>query len=304
MRVMVTGGAGFIGSHFVDRLLAEGHEVDVVDDLSSGSLGNLADARAQGGLTFHRMDARDAGLVTLVEQRQPDLIWHLAGRVDRPGSFADPVGAAEVNVLGTLNVLEAARVHETPKVGLLVHGLYRREEPTSGRVLVGQRITSPSHVAAEAMVDYFRVYGDIYGVDTRVLACSNVFGPRQLADEHGPAVAAFVRAVGEGRAPSIDGDETVARDLLYVDDVVDALARAHELQAGSIVPIGAGTTFRLKDIATAIMASAGMDGTPEVGAARRGDRPGIAYPVEEAARTMGWRAFTDVPGAATSLAES
>ena len=93
MRVMVTGGAGFIGSHFVDRLLAEGHEVDVVDDLSSGSLGNLADARAQGGLTFHRMDARDAGLVTLVEQRQPDLIWHLAGRVDRPGSFADPVGS-------------------------------------------------------------------------------------------------------------------------------------------------------------------------------------------------------------------
>lgn len=294
MRVLVTGGAGFIGSHFVDRLLAEGHEVDVIDDLSAGSIANLADARRHGGMSFHRMGVTDAGLVELVEQRTPDLVWHLAGRLDRPGSFSDPVAAAETNVLGTLNVLEAVRVHEVAKIGVLVHGLYRREQPTSGRVLVGQRITSPSHVATEAVVDYVRVYCDIYGVDGRVLACSTVYGPRQQATEDGPVVAAFAEAVRHGQPPELHGDERAARDLVHVDDVVDALARAHELDAGSIVPLGSGRVVNLTQVASALMAAGGVEGDVGVTAGRRGDRPGIAYPLDEARRTMEWEPFTDL----------
>ncbi len=118
MKVMVTGGAGFIGSTLVDRLLAEGHHVDVVDDLSSGSLANLADARAgkPGRFTFHRLDLRSAGLVDLIGAQKPEVIMHLGAQMDVRVSVAKPLFDAEVNILGSLNVCQGAVAAGTRKV--------------------------------------------------------------------------------------------------------------------------------------------------------------------------------------------
>ena len=111
MRALVTGGAGFIGSTLVDRLLAEGHEVDVVDDLSTGSLANLTDARATPGhrFTFHQADIREAAVSDLIERRTPEVVFHLAAQIDVRVSVADPVHDAMINVIGSLNVIEGAR---------------------------------------------------------------------------------------------------------------------------------------------------------------------------------------------------
>ena len=303
MRVLVTGGAGFVGSHLVDRCIAEGHHVDVVDDLSTGSMASLADARGTGAMTFHRLDVRDPTLVDLVQRRVPDVVWHCAGRYSSPGSMADPVSDAQVNVLGVLNVLEAVRAHEGLKVGVIVHGLYRREEPTAGRTLVGQRITAASHVATEAVVDYVRVYSDIYGVDGRVLACSNVYGPRQRATTTGPAIARFVAAAARGEAPVVDGDGTQRRDFVHIDDVVDAAIRAHDLPAGSIVPIGSGTATSVAEVARLVTEQAGGV-EPQTGPPRPHDRPGIGYPIDDAARRMGWKPFTPLADGVRAMVEN
>src|ERR1700691_2429975 len=117
MRALVTGGAGFIGSALVDRLLAEGHEVDVVDDLSTGSLANLAAARAAGGeFRFHHLDVRSPELVELLTRRRPEVIFHLAAQSSVPASIDRPVFDADVNILGTVQVLEGARAAATSRI--------------------------------------------------------------------------------------------------------------------------------------------------------------------------------------------
>jgi UDP-glucose 4-epimerase len=124
MQVMVTGGAGFIGSNLVDRLLAEGHAVDVVDDLSTGSLGNLAEARASAshGLTFHQLDVRSDELVEVMARRRPEVVFHLAAQADVRVSVERPVFDADVNILGTLRVLEGARAAGTARVAFAASG--------------------------------------------------------------------------------------------------------------------------------------------------------------------------------------
>ncbi|MCP4957873.1 MAG: NAD-dependent epimerase/dehydratase family protein [Actinomycetia bacterium] len=293
-QVMVTGAAGFVGSHLVDRLLAQGHEVDAIDDLSTGSITNLTRARHVGGMKLHQIDVRVPEFVDLVGRRSPDLIWHLAGRVDRPGSLKDPVFDADVNVLGTLNVLEAVRMHEIPKIGVAVHGLFRREADTDGRTIVGQLPKVPSHIAAEAQVDYTRVHGDVYGLDCRVIALANVYGPRQVAGEFGPCIASFVSKAAAGDSPIVDGDGTQGRDFIHVDDAVEAIAKGGDLPSGAIVALGSGRVTRVIDLAEAICQLAGGAVAPTFGPARRFDRPGVAFPTEEASRRLDWKAFTSL----------
>ena len=189
MRAMVTGGAGFIGSNLVDRLLAEGHEVDVVDDLSTGSLGNLAEARASGGaLRFHNLDVRSADLVDLVHHRRPEVIFHLAAQADVRVSVERPVFDAEVNVLGTIQVLEGARTAGSVKVVFAASGApstASRTPPTSpstsisltGRSLLTGCPRSPPSTTSLPTVSCT--------VEFTALALANVYGPRQ--DPHGEA---------------------------------------------------------------------------------------------------------------------
>ena len=301
--VVVTGAAGFVGSHLVDRLIAGGYSVEAVDNLSSGSLTNLETARASSQMRFHQMDIRAPDFVDLVGRLGPDAIIHLAGHVDRPGSLLDPLYDADVNILGTLNVLEAVRGHEVPKVSVVVHGLFRREEQTSGRVIVGQEPTTPSHIAAEAVVEYTRVHGDVYGLDVRVIALANVYGPRQLAQQNGPVVANFVSAVSSGLPVPVQGDGAQSRDFLYVDDAVDAIARSLDAESGAIVPVGTGLLTPVSELARLVVEASNSEVVVEAGPARLLDRPGVGFPTQDAATRLNWRAWTPLSEGVASLLE-
>ena len=191
MKALVTGGAGFIGSTLVDRLLAEGHSVDVVDDLSSGSLANLAEARSDRSapLKVHQVDIRDPAVVEVIGRRQPEVVFHLAAQADVRVSVARPTFDAEVNVLGSLNVLEGARVAGTRKVVFASSGGTIYGEPAPADLPVKeshpQQPLSPYGVAKRVVTDYLHVYRQLHSIEFTSLAMANIYGPRQ--DPHGEA---------------------------------------------------------------------------------------------------------------------
>src|SRR5438132_543917 len=162
MRALVTGGAGFIGSTLVDRLLAEGHSVDVVDDLSTGSLANLAAARAEPKhrFSFQRIDLRDGSVVELMARRQPEVVFHLAAQADVRVSVERPAFDAEVNIVATINVLEGARAAGSRKVVFASSGgtIYGEPEELPVRESHPQRPLSPYGVAKKAAADYLSAY--------------------------------------------------------------------------------------------------------------------------------------------------
>ena len=246
VKSFVVGGAGFIGSHLVDRLLADGEPVDVVDDLSGGSLANLADARSVGGsLKIHHLDAATAETGSLLGMREPDVVYHLAAIPRRASS---PVAMAAA-LTTTVALLDAVRAHRIAKVvvALPATALYGRpasrdlplkEQPLEPRGLRG--------VIARATVDLLTTYRETDAVEFTVLALSTVYGPRQRPD--GGVVAALADAAGAGRAPAITGDGRQTRDLLFVDDAVDALVRAGTRGSGLVVNIGTGVQTAVRDI--------------------------------------------------------
>ena len=246
MRALVTGGAGFIGSALVDRLLAEGHEVDVVDDLSTGSLSNLAEARKAGGkaLRIHQLDIRVPELVELVALRRPEVVFHLAAQASVPASVARPIFDAEVNVLGTLNVLEGARSAGSDRVVFAASGgtLYGDPDVSKQPIpeTMAHRPLSPYGVSKKAGIDYMVAYRALHGSEFTALALSNVYGPRQDPDGEAGVVAIFTSKLLAGETCVINGDGGHTRDYVYVDDVVDAFARAAKRGGGLVLNIGTG----------------------------------------------------------------
>ena len=206
MRALVTGGAGFIGSTLVDRLLAEGHAVDVLDNLSTGSLANLGEARADRGhdFSFHQIDVRDPAIIELIGRRRPEVVFHLAAQADVRVSVSDPLLDAQVNVLGSLHVLEGARAAASRKVVFASSGgtIYGDIAPESLPVDEShpQRPVSPYGVAKKVVGDYLFAYRELHTLEYTALALANVYGPRQ--DPHGEAgvVAIFAGRLLRGRA--------------------------------------------------------------------------------------------------------
>ena len=254
MQALVTGGAGFIGSTLVDRLLAEGHSVDVVDDLSSGSLANLAEARADRGndLKVHQVDIRDPAVVDLIGRRQPEVVFHLAAQADVRVSVARPAFDAEVNVVGSLNVLEGARVGGARKVVFASSGGTIYGEPAASELPVKeshpQQPLSPYGVAKRVVTDYLHVYRELHSIEFTSLAMANIYGPRQ--DPHGEAgvVAIFAGLLLEGKPCTIFGDGEQTRDFVYVDDAVDAFVRAADRGSGLLCNIGTGMETSVNEL--------------------------------------------------------
>ena len=240
MKALVTGGAGFIGSTLVDRLLAEGHAVDVVDDLSSGSLANLADARADRSheFSFHQIDIREPAVVDLIARRQPEVVFHLAAQADVRVSVARPVlrrrgqrdrqpPRARGRPPGrqparSCSPRAAARSTATPDPSELPD--HASHQP--------QRPISPYGVAKKVVGDYLFAYRELHGLEFTALALANVYGPRQ--DPHGEAgvVAIFAGRLLAGEPCTIFGDGEQTRDFVFVDDVVDAFVRAADKGSG------------------------------------------------------------------------
>jgi len=307
---MVTGGAGFIGSGLVDRLLAEGHVVDVVDDLSSGSLTNLADARAAGGraLTIHQLDIRLPETADLIVRRRPAVIFHLAAQIDVRESVADPLHDAGVNVLGSLRVLEGARAAGTDRVVFAASGgtLYGEPDPVDlpARESHPHRPVSPYGVSKKVVIDYLFAYRELHALEFSALALANVYGPRQ--DPHGEAgvVSIFADALVSGSPVTVYGDGEQTRDYVYVDDVVDAFARAATRGGGLVMNVGTGKETSVNELLHTMAAAAGVDAQVHRAPARPGELQRSALDPTRAAIHLGWRPWTTLEEGSAAVLEA
>jgi UDP-glucose 4-epimerase len=309
VRVLVTGGAGFIGSTLVDRLLAEGHTVDVVDDLSTGSLANLAQARAEPRhkFSFQRIDVRAPAVVELIKRRRPEVIFHLAAQADVRVSVERPGFDAEVNVIGTINVLEGARAAGSRKVVFAGSGgtLYGEPGELPVRESHPQHPLSPYGVSKKAAGDYLAAYRELHGVEFTILALANVYGPRQ--DPHGEAgvIAIFCERLRAGARPVVFGDGRQTRDYVYVGDVAEATLAALQSPVTGPVNVGAGAETSVLDLVDALRALAGDAAfQPEHAPPRPGEARRSCLDSSRAAAELGWHARTPLPDGLRATLES
>jgi UDP-glucose 4-epimerase len=306
-RALITGGAGFIGSTLVDRLLAEGNTVDVVDNLSTGSLANLAEARTVGAgrFNFHQLDVRAADLVELMARRKPEVVFHLAAQVDVRMSVADPVLDAEINILGSLRALEGARAAGARKVVFASSGgtIYGDADLLPVKESQPQRPLSPYGVAKKAVGDYLFAYRELHGLEYTALALANVYGPRQ--DPHGEAgvVAIFAGRLLAGEPCVIFGDGKQTRDFVYVDDAVDAFSRAGDRGSGLVCNIGTGTETSVNELYSAMARNAGVAAPPVHVPARAGELRRSCLDPSRAAIHLGWKPWTTIDKGTAAVIE-
>jgi len=294
-KALVTGGAGFIGSHLVDLLVDRDTDVLVVDDLSSGSLDNLAAARRRGRVAVHVMDVTAPELRAVAARFEPDVVHHLAAQANVGRSLEDPVRDAEVNVIGTVNVLEAARAAGARKVvaasSAAVFGNPKRL-PVTERA--AQAPESPYGVSKKVMEDYLRLYRARYGLPYVLITPANVYGPRQDPGLEGGVVAIFTAAMLEGRRPTIYGDGSQTRDFVYVEDLVDAFARAADAGDGIRVNAGSGAETTILELHDTVAEITGFAGRPEFAAPRTGDIVRSVLDPSRAREAIGWEAWTSL----------
>jgi UDP-glucose 4-epimerase len=298
---VVTGAAGFIGSNLCDRLLAEGKRVVAVDDLSKGRIANLAEARGYGQqFNFYNLDIRAPGLGEVLQRHSPEVLMHLAAQASVEVSVRDPMADASVNIMGLLNVLQAASGAGVRKVVYAASGgtLYGqpRKLPVKETARRSARPLSPYGISKKVGEDYLALYQRSRGVDYTALALGNVYGPRQ--DSHGEAgvVAIFSRAMVSGETPTVFGDGEQTRDYVFVDDTVHAfsLAAAEGSASGQVVNIGTGVETSVNQIFRLLAKAAGFRGQPRLGLAREGEVRSIALDIDLAANKLGWKPWTSL----------
>jgi UDP-glucose 4-epimerase len=295
--VLVTGAAGFIGSHVCDRLLAEGRRVVALDDLSTGRIANLAEARSYGKeLTFDHLDIRSEALRTLFERHRPEIVMHLAAQSAVRTSLESPAHDAEVNILGTLNLLECAARTGTRKVVFAGSGgtLYGepRKLPLKETAAPGSRPLTPYGISKRVIEEYLRFYHRYRGLDYTFLALGNVYGPRQ--DPHGEAgvVAIFSTRMLAGEPPTIYGDGNQTRDYVFIDDTVDAFARAMERGSARLLNIGTGVETSVNGLFRHLAEITGFAGEPRSGPLPPGEPRRVALDASLAETELGWRPWT------------
>jgi UDP-glucose 4-epimerase len=278
LRAIVTGGAGFIGSHVVDALIARGDEVLVLDDLSRGKRTNVPEAQLEVVDIRQPLDDRFEGT---------EVCFHLAAQVDVRLAVERPDHDAQVNVLGTVNVLEAARRHGTQVVlastGGAIYGECDRPAPEDAP----RRPLSPYGVSKLAGEEYLAAYNRLHGTSHASLRYGNVYGPRQ--DPHGEAgvVAIFFGRLAAGERARIYGDGQQTRDYVYVGDVARATLAA--AGSGDVFNVGSGIETSVVELYELCRRVAGSDLNPEHAEARLGELQRSVLDVSHADRVLGWR---------------
>jgi len=290
-RFLVTGGAGFIGSHLVERLLADGHDVRVLDNFSSGSLDNLAFAGPDDALAIIRGDVRDLACVEAAAAGV-EVIFHQAAMRSVPQSVADPLGTNASNVTGTLHVLEAARRGGVRRVVYASSSSVYGERPAlPKRETQAPAPISPYGVSKLAGEQYAAVWNRLYGIETVGLRYFNVFGPRQdPASEYAAVIPRFILAALEGRPVEIHGDGQQSRDFTDVDNVVEAnvLAADAEAAAGEVFNVGCGGRISLLEIVGQLEALLGLPVQRRHTDARVGDVRHSEADIDKARRLLGF----------------
>jgi UDP-glucose 4-epimerase len=272
-KVLVTGGAGFIGSHLVDRLVTRGYEIYVLDDLSTGKLDNLAGHLNRGKVHFVKGDIRDAELVEKLVG-EVDYIVHSAALISVPFSIEKPVVTTEVNFNGTLNLLKASVNSGVERFVFVsscaVYGEARYLPIDEGHPLSPLSPYAASKLATEY---YCRAFHNAYGLKTVILRLFNVYGPRQAFNQYSGVITQFRQRIRKKLPPIIFGDGTQTRDFIHVSDVTEAISKALEAPRaeGEIFNIGSGTATEIVELAKLMLSLAGLDLSIEYDAPRPGD---------------------------------
>ena len=297
MKSLVTGGAGFIGSHLTDALLERGDDVLVIDDLSTGRRENLSAAVASGA-TLEMLDITDSAvLLTAIEGFAPEAVFHLAAQIDVRKSMADPAFDVRLNVLGTLNMLEAARlvgarsfVFTSTGGAIYGEGAERADElPFSESARCEpDSVYGQSKLAAEGYVDYYR---RAYGLAASVARLGNVYGPRQDPALEAGVVAIFCDLARDGGRPTVFGDGRQTRDYVHVSDVAAALLAVERSGRPGPFNVGTGAETSVLELAETIGRLTNReDFAPQIAPAREGEVRRTFLDPTRAADELGWRA--------------
>jgi UDP-glucose 4-epimerase len=296
MKALVSGGSGFIGSHLVDALLDRGDEVVAVDNLSTGRRSNL-DGALDRGARLVVEDIRDGDLMkTLFDHEQPDVVFHLAAQMDVRVSTARPNYDAEVNVLGTLNLLEAARLSNVTRFVFTSTGgaIYGEAEQLPASEESPIRPEAPYGQAKFAAEGYCELYRRLHGLSTVSLRLGNVYGPRQDPFGEAGVVAIFCGKLLEGGRPTVFGDGKQTRDYIYVRDVVDAhlLVAGHDL--GGAYNVGRGVETSVLDLVEVLGSYGDGQFEPEFAPERPGEVLRNALDPSRSKEALGFEAKVDV----------
>lgn len=285
MRVLVTGGAGFIGSHIVDAYVAAGHQVYVIDDLSTGDKRNL-----NGQTIFYPIDILDPGLPQLLSEVSPDIVSHHAAQMDVRRSVNEPLFDARVNILGLINLMEGCKGSKVKKVIYASSGgvVYGEQEIFPAPEGHRTKPLSPYGVSKLAGEYYLSCYQHAFGIPYLALRYANVFGPRQRADGETGVVAIFTRQLLSGGLSTINGDGKQTRDYVYIEDVVAANLLALESPCTGPLNIGTGQETDVLTLFHLLRRKVGTQAEPLHGLAKVGEQQRSSLDISRAREVLGW----------------
>ncbi|MGE5425817.1 MAG: NAD-dependent epimerase/dehydratase family protein [Bacillota bacterium] len=284
-KILVTGGAGFIGSNLADRLLSEGNEVFIIDNLSSGRRDYVPD-----GAVFWEMDICDPQMIERCASEGFKVIYHLAAQIDVRKSVADPAGDTKVNILGGINVLEAAKRAGAKVVMASTGGaIYGETEEIPTTENTPTYPLSPYGINKLALEKYLNYYYFAYGLNYTILRFANVYGPRQYKGGEAGVIAIFTEAMATGKPCTLYGDGKQTRDFVYVDDVVSALVKAGKIDCRGEINIGTGKEIDMWQMVSAIEAAAGGKLALELAPGRIGEQRRSVLSNRRALETLDWQ---------------
>jgi UDP-glucose 4-epimerase len=286
VRVVVTGGAGFIGTHSARKLLGRGHEVHAVDDLSHGKR-----EAVPPGATLHVMDVRSHDFLKLAAELKPDAVLHLAAQMDVRKSVADPADDASINILGTVNALEAARRAGANRFVFSSSGgaVYGEQDQFPCDESHPRRPASPYGASKLCGEEYLLLWTRLHGLSTLALRYANVYGPGQDPMGEAGVVAIFAGKMLKGETPTINGDGLQTRDYVYVEDVAMANVLGLESQVSGALNVGTGLETNVVEIAKGIAAALGVTQPPKHGPAAPGEQRRSVICPAAIGKALGWR---------------
>jgi len=288
MRVIVTGGAGFIGSHLTDAFLARGDDVTVIDDLSAGRPARLDDR-----VSLHKLSVTDGRISDAIESVRPDLICHLAAQIDVRASVARPADDAQTNVVGSINVFEAAKAVGARVLFCSTGGaLYGRDAPIPSMEDVLPLPESPYGIGKYCAEQYLGLFNRLHGTAHSVLRLANVYGPRQDPTGEAGVVSIFCSKMLAGSNPTIFGDGSQTRDYVYIGDVVSAFLAAADQRRPGTWNIGTGAEVSVLDLVRVVAEAAGRTADYALAPPRPGELQRSALAVDRAMLDLGWKATT------------
>jgi UDP-glucose 4-epimerase len=292
LNLLVTGGAGFIGSHIVDRLIGAGHRVTIIDSLVTGRR-ELAHPQA----TFQMLDIRDPSLGAVIDSLRPEVVVHAAAQVSVSRSVADPMADASVNVLGTIALLDHCRRARVRRVVYISTGgaAYGDTDVIPTPETHPARPASPYGISKVTAERYVELWRELSGGETAVLRLANVYGPRQNAEGEAGVVAIFIDRARAGQVCTVHGDGEQTRDFVYVGDVASAaLSAVAQPGIAGIFNIGTGRETSINQILTALRGAMGSAVKVTHGPARPGEQRRSVLDARLAERTLGWKAATSL----------